>query len=337
VEQTTVKHLKQSFYDLYGQQVRQVEPIRYGHVYLVLTSSDYYVIKYFKDWELLSWQARCVSQLMENKIRGIVPFIPNRHRSVINQAEEVVYGVMPYIPGKQVSLKLPNQRRDGLRLLATFHRGGKGIYGRRPSLSSRSMIYQHWQERLMQFKQSIQDTYHLNEGSDGLLDLARKYSSELIWCAELALDRFPQAFMLYLEEQAQWERQIAHRDIVGHNMLVIDDKYYYLIDYDRMDYAPPYVDIIQFFQLCLPYVNWQYNAVEQLLEVYGECRPLSKEEKKYLPIMLLYPADLIREWFGVWNCREGYHPKEVWRYFQDVAKQWEKRKEFVRTCVAMIK
>lgn len=337
VEPLTVTHLKHAFNDFYGQAVRQMEPIGQGHVYLILTSEDYYVVKLFADPEQLSWQAKCVTQLAENHVRGIVPFLANQYDSIVNQYEELIFGVMPYIPGKPLSLKHVNQQRDCLRLLAAFHRGGKGIYGRRPSLASQSVIYRQWQERLRQFKQTVGETEPFNGLDGSLLNLVRRHSAEVIEWAELALDKLPQTFLLYLEEQAQWERQIAHRDIVQHNVLVIDNKYYYLIDYDRVDYAPPYVDVVQFMHLALPYLGWQYAAVKELLDVYEEQRPFSPDEKRYLSLFLIYPDDFIREWLGVWQQKPAYHPQAAWHYFQRLDRQWEERRQFVRHCLAVLK
>ncbi|EGL81618.1 aminoglycoside phosphotransferase [Caldalkalibacillus thermarum TA2.A1] len=336
MNEAELKHFKQSFYEGYGKRIKTLDVIRPHHVYAAVTDADCFVVKFFRDANLLGWQHRCIQQLLDKETRGVVPFLPNKHRSVINEFEGRMYGVMPFIPGKSIDLNHSSHVQNSLRLLAYFHRQGGGIFGRQPAVPVQSKLYADWHERYVQFKHAFRDLPR-GKNQDGLLQVVSRMAGETLEWAERTLDAFPQAYMLYLEEEAQWERQIAHLDIAPHNFLVIDDRYFYVIDYDRVAYAPPLVDVVQFFNMVLPSARWEYDAVKQLLSHYEHVFPVPKEQKRLVFLLLVFPHDVFRKWLGVWRREANFHPQQVYRYFQELEQNWDRRRTFVQRCLAMVK
>lgn len=328
--------LKKSIRDLYGYSVRQIEKIR-PHLYLIFTTDDCFVLKLFSHREHLNWQIKCVDQLLEQGTQGIVPFVYNRYQTGINEYNGQAYGLMPFIPGEPVDLTREEHRRESLSLLAHFHLKGRGIYGKKPSLSSQSVLFQKWHEELERFKRSLPEGRQGNGWSPPLAEWVGQFAHEVIFWAEGVLAHFPRSYLHYLEEQAQWERQIAHLDIESHNLLVMEDKFFYLVDYDQLDYAPPFLDLIQYMQLVLPLLHWELGALEELVAVYEAYRPLSKEEKNYLPLLVAYPQDVIRTWLHLTQAQSGYHPRWIGHFVQKLAEQWEERRRFVQHVLPMLK
>ena len=333
------EELKKSVYDMYGYSVKHMEKVR-DHLFLLFTADDCFVLKLFSHAEQLNWQVKCVNQLLEQGARGIVPFVYNRFHSGINEYNGQAFGLMPFIPGQPIDLTRGDHRRASLALLAQFHLKGKGIYGKKPSLTHQSVLFQKWQNQLDQFKQSLPSDLQREELRRDRRVISvqwLQYAKEAILWAESVLAHFPHAFLHYLEEQAQWERQLAHLDIEASNLLVMEDKFFYLVDYDHLDYAPPYVDLIQYLQLVLPFVQWKDEAIEELLAVYETFRPLSKEEKAYLPLLLAYPQDVFRKWLALDRGKLDEDPQWEERFLQEVRKQWEERRRFVQRFLPVLK
>ncbi|MDQ0339510.1 Ser/Thr protein kinase RdoA (MazF antagonist) [Caldalkalibacillus uzonensis] len=337
---TEIKSFKQSFFEGYGKTIKKLDVIRPHRVYVALTDSDCFVVKFLKDADTLNWQGKCIQQLLGKETKGVVPFLYNKYHSVVNTFDGQVYGVMPYIPGKTINLNQSSHIENSLKLLAHVHRQGGGIFGQQPAVPFHSKTYVKWRDRFLQFKRSVRDAAYQDEPYGGVKSLAHLINclaDEALDWAERVLDAFPQAYMLYLEEQAQWERQIAHQDMAPHNFLVIDDQFFYMIDYDRMSYAPPFLDLIHFISMVLPYVRWEYAALGHLLGHYEQYFPLEQEQKRYLPLLLIFPQDVFREWLGVWRREPGYHPGQVLHYFKELEHNWDRRRTFVQHCLAVLK
>lgn len=338
MNETDVNQLKQSFSENYGKSIKHLYAIRPYRVYVAVTSTDCYVIKFFTEEGPLIWQARCIDQLLSKQTKGVIPFLPNKYQSVTNAFLDRFYGVMPYIPGQPIDLRQKMHILNGLKLLAHLHQQGRGIFGQPTSVPFRSQTYLKWQERLVQFKHSLQG-HGADEkrGQNGLSQLVLGLADEAMEWAEQVLSAFPQSYMHYLEEQAQWARQIAHLDLTPHNLLVLEDQFFYLLDYDRLNYAPPILDLVQFLNMALPELGWDFEASLQLIQQYAAHVPMEKEERQMIPLLLVFPHDLFREWLGAWRRETGYHPERVYFYLQKVQRQWLERRRFVQSCLAMVK
>lgn len=339
LKQLDMDILKESFEQQYGAQVRQVNHLKRNHVLLLETEQGPYVLKIYREENSIRWQEKLINQMQERNVKGIVPFLKNLNNKCANQVPNtsMTYGVMPYIPGVAINPQQYKQVKDGIKLLSHFHKGGLGIYGKHQIIPFKSNLYIKWKERLEMFEHSIKVLQKRDIRQDGLYKLVGSYAGEAIEWAQCALNLMPQSYMLYLEEQAQWERQIAHLDVAPHNFLMIDNNHYYLIDYDLVDYSPPLLDVVQFINRILYHYGWSLELVYELIEEYRATYPLPLMQLKILPILLIYPNDLFREWLGVWKNNEGYHPTKVYQYFIEMEKTWNKRRRFVQDCLAVIK
>ena len=330
------QELKDSFEERYGQDVKQMEALKERSVYCIHTKHDLYILKCFKDASALHWQEKCLQQLAEKGAKGIVPFLPNLLGSCDNSFSNGSYAVMPFIPGRALQAGNVTEMMHGFRLLASFHQYGRGIYGKPQMIPYRSSILEKWSKRVQLFKETLDQTEE-SFAEQSISAIIRRLGTEAVSWAEAALENIPEAYLLYLEEQAQWERQIAHLDVVPHNFLVLESKFYYLIDYDLVDYAPPFLDVVQFLNRVLSYHDWSYDLVLRTLAEYRSCYPHQTVQENILYAMLIYPQDIFREWLGVFQRQTGYHPENAWRYLKRMEHDWEKRKRFVQQCLAVLK
>lgn len=339
LKQLDLDTLKDSFEHQYGGKVGQINHLKRNNVLLLETDRGPFVLKIYGEEASIRWQDKFLGQMVEKNAKGIVPYLKNSNFQCSTHVPNtsIFYGVMPYIPGVAIDPQQYKQVKDGLKLLSHFHKYGLGIYGKHQIIPFQSNLYKKWKERLELFEHSIKVLKEGDTRKDGLYNIVGPFAEEAIEWAHYSLNLFPHAYMLYLEEQAQWERQIAHLDVAPHNFLVIDNSHYYLIDYDLVDYAPPLIDIVQFINRTLYHYDWSLELAYQLLEEYRVIYPLPLMQIKIFPILLMYPNDLFREWLGVWKHKEGYHPAKVYHYFEEMEKTWNQRRVFVQDCLAVIK
>lgn len=332
-----LKRLQQSFEEAYQQEVVELNHLK-RNVYYLETKTDKYVLKCFSDYTAISWQDKLINQMIQKGAKGIVPFIKNKRAQSVNYIEEdkLCYALMPFIPGQAIDQTNLQQITDCIKLLGQFHAYGSGIYGKEPTIPFRSSLYERWNSRLEEVRRSLNQIDTGEVEVEGLLPFVRDYGRVALNWGQMALERFPQAYMLYWEEQAQWERQVAHLDVALHNFIVLDKQQYYLLDYDLADYAPPLFDLIQYLNRLLPYYGYSFNLVKHLVRMYETHYPLREIQKKYIPILLVYPNDFFREWLGLWRRKEGYHPERVSRYFRTLEQTWKERARFVQTCLSML-
>lgn|GEM_PF-4042162 len=333
--------LKLIFQQNYMYHNAEIIPLKNNHVFLVKEALEHeqFVIKIYEEEKMLHWQDRFIEQMSERETKGLIPFIKNKYQTSINKLpdNDYVFGVMPYIPGEAINPQNWKEVVDCLRLLAHFHAQGSGIYGKQQVIPFRSKLLDKWTNRLQLFIRSLQPypeakTLETGEDNINIQDLILSRSKEYIHWAEWTLVHFPTSYILYLEEQAQWERQIAHLDVAPHNFLTIYGQYYYLFDYDLADYSPPLFDLIQFINRILNEYEWDYDQMLEMINVYDKYRQLQTMEKKIIPILLVYPNDLFREWLGLWRNQGGFHSEKVYQYFKSLDSNWSRRQLFVEKC-----
>lgn len=332
-----LKRLQHSFEQAYQQDIVEINHLK-RNVYYIETKTDKYILKCFPDYTAISWQDKLVTQMIQQGAKGIIPFIKNKKAQSVNYIEEdnLYYGIMPFIPGQAIDHTNFEQITDCIKLLGQFHAHGSGIYGKEQIIPFRSNLYERWNQRLEHVQRSFNQMDAEELAANGLIPFAREYGKLALEWGYIALERFPKAYMLYLEEQAQWERQVAHLDVALHNFIVLDKQQYYLLDYDLVDYAPPLIDLVQYINRVMPYYRYSIDLVKHLITKYETHYPLPEVQKKHIPILLIYPNDFFREWLGLWKRKEGYHPERVAQYFRTLEQTWKERIRFVQACLSML-
>jgi Ser/Thr protein kinase RdoA (MazF antagonist) len=326
-----------SFERAYNQPVKQMEELKSGRIYLLQTNTDRFVLKCYSDEEQVRWQEKCLQHLLDKNTKGIVPYVLNRYRDYVNAYEDEWYVVMPWIPGRNLNPNDPVQVEDGIKLLAHFHRQATGVYGKQPIIPFRSHVQQQWQDRLQQFEQSLTEVTPQRAEEYGLLYFMDQIGEEAAEWGRTVLESLSEAYLLFLEEQAQGERRVAHRDVAPHNFLELDERRYYLLDYDLLDYSPPVYDVLQYTNRMLPYYKWSFDFAFRLFDQYRRNHPYGIVQAHTFALFLIYPQDIYREWLGVYKHKAGYHPRRAFLYFQALTRSWPERKLFVRQCMSMLK
>lgn len=328
------------FEEQYLMQVTKLTNMKNDHVFLVETEREKYVLKTYEDEEILRWQEKFTEQVIERGTKGMIPFIKNIRNTSINRipSHQKVFGIMPFIPGEIIDPSNWKQVKDCIKLLAHFHLKSGGIYGKKQVIPFRSQLLEKWNQRLQLFVRSLQPFHKAHEHTGvesmgGIRQAMARYYEEAIHWAKWTLTHVPKAYLLFLEEQAQWERQMAHLDVAPHNFLTMKGQYYYLLDYDLADYAPPLLDVVQFINRVSNEFEWSFDTVQELIYTYSSIYSLHPMEKKIIPLLLVYPNDLFREWLGLWKNHGGFHPERVRNYMLSLDQNWEKRRKFVQTCM----
>lgn len=329
---------EESFKAGYDQNVKDMIEMKKDLVYMIQTAQDRYVVKFFQDESVLNWQEKCLVQLANKQTKGIVPFIPNTYGTCVNVAGGKWYTVMPFIPGKTINQQNEKDVINSFKLLSYFHKQGYGIYGKSQVIPFRSKIMEKWRNRLHVFTETMEQLKQYGpQHMGGIAQHIQGMAPEAIQWAHYSLNHLSEVYLVYLEEQAQWGRQVAHLDVASHNFLVIEPLSYYLIDYNLINYAPPVLDVVQFLYDVLPYYGWSFEFAMYAVQQYEEYTLHQKIERKFLCLLLIYPYDLFREWIGVWKRKEGFHPEQIYHHFQQMSERWHNRQKFVKDCMAMLK
>lgn len=149
--------LQKVFEEYYSQAIQEFRVIKDQRVYYCRTDDQQYILKIFEDEKNLRWQKYALSQLHEKNVRGLLPYISNKHGDIVTPlSDHYVIGVTPYIEGQALDSKNKGQLIHCLKLLSQFHHKGIGIKGKEQVIPYQSHWVDKWKNRLSFFEKSIQ-------------------------------------------------------------------------------------------------------------------------------------------------------------------------------------
>jgi Ser/Thr protein kinase RdoA (MazF antagonist) len=125
--------------------------------------------------------------------------------------------------------------------------------------------------------------------------------------------------------------QTTHRDFHGRNIIFKGEKITGIIDFDGIRKAPRVLDIaISILNTDYPKHGWNKKKQEIFLKAYEKISPLTKKEKKLIPILLIHHHILLFLWFydGMEKNRSEAYKSMKWAIedTKEFNEEWEKQK-----------
>jgi Phosphotransferase enzyme family len=298
-----------------GIPVNDLEPFR-RNVRLITPAGDW-VVKPVRYPAQLRWWLSVDRELRMRGFQAMPPIYTDGGRWLIT----------PLIDGFPVSYRDRKQVRKAARLLATFHRLGRGLAT--PPFHRRShQFLRRLDARLSSFGRLLKTA----EGIEGEIgELLRLYGKTYYRYGLEARKRIADYPLFDLFEREWRARFVVHQDLASHNWLVDRGGNLWLIDFETADYDWQLGDLWQFLSRVLPEQGWSRSVWSEIIAAYGEIRPLSSLEMAILRDLLGFPNEFFRETSGVIKGKRGYHPEAVIPYLKRIVGATPAWRRFLKT------
>jgi CotS family spore coat protein len=298
-----------------GIPVNDFFPFR--RIVRLITPAGDWVVKPVRDRVQLRWWMSVDRELRFRGFRSMPPIYTDGSRWLIT----------PMIDGFPVSYRDRNQVRKAARLLALFHRLGRGL-ATPPFHRKRHPFLHRLDARLSEFARLLKTC----EGMEGEIgELIRQYGRQYYRYGMEARKQIAEYPLSLLFEREWRGRFVVHQDLASHNLLLDRRGKLWLIDFETADYDWQLGDLWQLLSRVLPEQNWNSSVWHEVIAVYGEIRPLSSMELSILRKLLGFPNEFFRESLGVVKGRRGYHPEVVIPYLKRIAEATGRWRRFLRT------
>jgi hypothetical protein len=255
---------------IYGAQ-----PIK-SNVYVLYTEKGIKIIKGHESAARLHAVYHALNCLKECDFRQAVNYEPYPNGELALPFWNKYWALTPYIPSQSIfSYRTFEQREKVLTLLGGFHQCGEAALPNIEHVLPELCLMTKWKERLKNFKKNYS---HLS------LYLSKDLFSILTMWAEKSLSWSTQFL-----KTPMLSSSILHGDAASHNVIPSRDGRLWLIDFDLLCIGPKEYEYIQLMQRFLSYTRWSFSPLLQ--------HPLIKHTAdKWMVSLLLFPADLLREW-----------------------------------------
>lgn len=302
-----LSYLKQQF----KERIVKITPIR-DSVYFIQTDRNLYIIKGYSKFKKLRLQETFTATLRQEGFDTTYLYLPDLFKEPAFFEGEY-FGCMEYLQphSKEFTYHLHSNRKEGLELLSKFHSVTSSCVKRYKTLLPYNDIQAKWLERQRVFTKNISQIRHyLNE----------KYINELLDWSNWALKGINENEGYFLKKP----HVILHGDVAHHNFLRDTDGQLNLIDFDLIGIGPACLDILQYANRILPFIDWSLEELKGYPQIAKYL-----QEKPFL-YALAYPTDILREWNRI--MREYKHPKQ--RHYLQVIEitleQFDLRRKFFK-------
>lgn len=264
------------FQKQFPYKINEIYRLR-DNVYKIKTAKGVYILKGYSSYNRLKLQETFTSSLQKEGFDQTYSFISFNQDPIIYEGR--YFGCIQYIEPLKRSFSYisEKERQEGLCLLDTFHRITEQSVRRYQSILPEFNLHKKWLERRNQFERNSHFISHY---------VSNEMILEWLKWADWSLDGI-------IRNESTIEKEpnvILHGDVAHHNFLRGKDGKLYLIDFDLISIGPSSMDLLQYANRILPFINWNmnsligYKSLERLLN-----------EHSYI-YALAYPTDLFREW-----------------------------------------
>ncbi|WP_442595199.1 phosphotransferase [Neobacillus sp. D3-1R] len=268
--------LLSSFQKQFPYKIKELYPLR-DHVFKIKTSKGSFILKGYSSYNRLKLQETFTSSLHKEGFNNTYSFIILDQDPIMY--ENKYFGCIQYIePHKRTfSYISDNERQEGLSLLDNFHEITKQSVGRYQSILPEFNLQKKWLERRDQFVKNTPIISHYISS-----DLIKEWLNWADWSLEGIIKN---EHIIESEPSV-----ILHGDVAHHNFLRGKSGKLYLIDFDLISIGPRSMDLLQYSNRILPFINWNLNSLIR----YKSLKDLFRNQS-YI-YALVYPTDLFREW-----------------------------------------
>lgn len=247
-------------------------------VFLVKTEKNIYVVKGYSTYNKLKLQETFTSTLRQEGFTKTYLYFDDIIKKPLFFEGEY-FGCMEYLQPhpKAFSFHSHKNRLEGLELLEEYYSVTTNFEKRYKSLLSLSDIVEKWTDRYRTF---------FNNSSFLRYYMKEKYIHEMLMWAHWSLKGMKDNHEFFQKKPFV----ILHGDVAHHNFLRDASGTLNLIDFDLISIGPKCLDILQYANRILPFLDWSFD----LLSKYPQINKYLKE-KAFL-YALAFPTDIFREW-----------------------------------------
>lgn len=286
-----LSYFKQQF----KEPIVKMVPIRES-VHFIHTDKNAYVIKGYRKYKKLRLQETFTATLRQEGFEKTYLFLTDMFKEPPFFDGEF-FGCMEYIqPNRRdFTYHSHSNRKEGLELLNKFHSITVSFVNRYKTLIPSSDIQTKWMDRLKRFKKNYsQIRQYLNQ----------KYIEELVDWSNWSLKGIHENESFFFEKP----HVVLHGDVAHHNFLRDRTGNLNLIDFDLIGIGPASLDVLQYANRILPFIDWSLDGLKQYPQI-----AVYLKEKAFL-YALAFPTDILREWNRLLRDNKQLNP----RHYQNV-------------------
>jgi thiamine kinase-like enzyme len=275
--------LLSSFQQQFPYHIKEIYPIR-EHVFKINTTKGAYILKGYSSYSRLKLQETFTASLQKEGFHKTYSFLQLDQEPIFHQNK--YFGCLPYIEPhhRSFTFETEKERVDGLNLLNEFHLVTINSVKRYQTILAEFNLLKKWTERFDEF---------VNNTNTVSKYIPMEVISDWMNWAEWSLEGINQ----HKDSLTIDPPVILHGDVAHHNFLRKKDGKLLLIDFDLITIGSKNMDLLQYANRILPFINWNFNHLYQYKSFKSM---LSNPVYMYA---LVYPTDLFREWNRV--IREG--------------------------------
>jgi hypothetical protein len=283
--------LLSSFQEQFPYQIEELYTIR-DHVFKINTTKGVFILKGYPSYSRLKMQETFTASLRKEGFHKTYSFLQLNQDPIVYQNK--YFGCLSFIEPHHRSFSFENEieRQEGLTLLNEFHQITKSSVKRYQTILAEFNIQKKWLDRFDEF---IKNTNVISKY------IPNEIITEWVYWAKWSLDGINKHYSSIEKEHPV----ILHGDVAHHNFLRKKDGKLYLIDFDLISIGSNHMDLLQYANRILPFINWNLTHLYQY--------------KAFIPLLtspiyiyaLVYPTDLFREWNRVIRQGSENDPKRL--------------------------
>ena len=254
----------------------------------LITPAGDWVVKPVRDPVQLRWWMSVDRELRFRGFQAMPPIYTDGRRWLIT----------PMIDGFPVSYRDRRQVRKAARLLAAFHRLGRGL-ATPPFHRKTDQFLRRLDTRLSEFSRLLKTS----EGIEGEIGELLRIHGRRFYRYGLEARRQIAGYPLSRLFERDWHaRSVVHQDLASHNWLMDRGGNLWLIDFETADYDWQLGDLWQLLSRVLPEQGWSRSVWDEVIAAYGEICPLSSWERSILRKLLGFPNEFLGK---PWGCSKA--------------------------------
>ncbi|MGJ7920570.1 phosphotransferase [Neobacillus sp. LXY-4] len=297
--------------------IKKIKKIR-GSVFLLETGFKTFILKGFSSLPRLQVQEAFTSSLKSEGFVNSYSFYRFTEDPIYFNKK--YYGLIEYIEPhrERFSYLTAADRLEGLNLLHTFHLTTKRISKKYERILPQFNLYEKWVERkkLFTINSSIIKNY-----------LPKEMMNELLEWGNDSLNGIKNETLRIEDEPPV----ILHGDVAHHNYLRSTSGRLFLIDFDLISIGPESIDLLQYANRILPFINWSFTQLSEypLFDQYLQNRTFL--------FALMYPSDIFREWNRIIKEKSYILPNKLLPVLELTTEQFQLRKQFIKELKNVVK
>lgn len=313
----------------YAFEVKDISPVRES--YRIETSKG---PLYLKKTENEEAKMLFVVSAMEHLRRNGFPWIPRFEATLDGRlfvnCNNRVYFVSEWIEGRECDFHRPKELLTAVKTLARMHVASKGFQP--PPGSKVKTNWGQLPEKLHKQTQELIKYKEIASGKEQKADFDKLYlanADDFIEMARQSLDFLENSDYLALVERAMEEKGFCHCDYTYHNILIVGEKQYYVVDFDYCRFELHVYDLVKMMRRALSRLDWDVQTGISMVNAYHNVIPLSEEERKVLLSTLYFPQKFWRHAERYYNRKKEINEKEFTKDLEKIIKQKKLIKKFL--------